>query len=298
MISVSFAFISGMLVLGGALGIRMIRDEQAIASLFVSSDASSESKRERLLFSRMIDIAGLKTQRALRRAYGPSHLQKINSSLRSAGNPEGLTLDLFVQREAGFITLSAVLLLFLTLLGHPVYGLVVFLVFSGWMYLWLFVVLRKRRADIDRNLPDFLDVLAVTVRAGLPFRSALERVCQHFDGPLAEEMSKTLQEMKLGVSRRDAFTATRERCRSSNVDTFVSTLLQSEELGTPIGDALDLIVREIRRERAEQVRRAAAKTAPKVSLIASTTMLPGTMVLMVGAIFYANREALSRIFGG
>ena len=287
MISASFAFISGLLVLGGALGIRMIRDEQAMASLFVSSDAGSESKRERLLFSRMIDIAGLKTQRALRRAYGPSHLQKINSNLRSAGNPEGLTLDLFVQREAGFITLSAVILLFLTLLGHPVYGLVVFLVFSGWMYLWLFVVLRKRRADIDRNLPDFLDVLAVTVRAGLPFRSAL-----------AEEMSKTLQEMKLGVSRRDAFTATRERCRSSNVDTFVSTLLQSEELGTPIGDALDLIVREIRRERAEQVRRAAAKTAPKVSLIASTTMLPGTMVLMVGAIFYANREALSRIFGG
>jgi integral membrane protein len=166
------------------------------------------------------------------------------------------------------------------------------------MYLWLFQAVQKRQASIDRDIPDFLDILAITVLSGMSFRSSLERVCNHFDGPVAEEMQKTLHEMRLGVSRRDAFTATKERCRSDNIDNFVTTLLQSEELGTPIGDALASIVKEIRRERAQQVRRAAAKAQPKVALVATTTMVPGAMILMLGGMIFANWETISKMFGG
>ena len=171
-------------------------------------------------------------------------------------------------------------------------------VFSGWMYLWLAQALRNRQKKLNRDLPDFLDILAVTVRSGLPFRNALERVCEHFEGPVSEEMITALHEMRLGVSRRDAFTAVRKRGRSENIDTFVTALLQSEELGTPIGEALQAIVKEIRRERAEQVRRDAAKASPKVSFVATMTMLPGTIVLMIGGMLYANRDVFARIFGG
>lgn len=132
----------------------------------------------------------------------------------------------------------------------------------------------------------------------MSFRGSLERVCNHFDGPVAEEMQKTLHEMRLGVSRRDAFTATKERCRSDNIDNFVTALLQSEELGTPIGDALASIVKEIRRERAQQVRRAAAKAQPKVALVATTTMVPGAMILMLGGMIFANWETFTKLFGG
>ena len=166
------------------------------------------------------------------------------------------------------------------------------------MYLWLFQAVQKRQASIDRDIPDFLDVLAITVRSGMSFRSSLERVCSHFDGPVAEEMQKTLHEMRLGVSRRDAFTATKERCRSDNIDNFVTALLQSEELGTPIGDALASIVKEIRRERAQQVRRAAAKAQPKLALVATTTMVPGAMILMLGGMIFANWETITKLFGG
>ena len=166
------------------------------------------------------------------------------------------------------------------------------------MYLWLLQSLRARQSAIDRDLPDFLDVLAVVVHSGLSFRSALERVCDNFDGPVSEEMLTTLHEMRLGVSRRDAFTATKERCRSENIETFVTALLQSEELGTPIGEALAAIVKEIRRERAQQVKRAASKAQPKVSLVASITMVPGTIILMMGGMLYANRDVFSSLFGG
>ena len=280
MTAVVFGVTTTLFVLLGAYGIHLIRDDGTNQyGIRGEHDRTSTGDGG---FVRLIDTLGIRTQKFLRKLYGPVRLKSLDRRLKNAGNPEGLTLDLFIQREAGFISLS----LF--------FGAV----FSGWMYLWLFQAVQKRQASIDRDIPDFLDILAITVLSGMSFRSSLERVCNHFDGPVAEEMQKTLHEMRLGVSRRDAFTATKERCRSDNIDNFVTTLLQSEELGTPIGDALASIVKEIRRERAQQVRRAAAKAQPKVALVATTTMVPGAMILMLGGMIFANWETISKMFGG
>ena len=297
MLALLIALLATFLVLMGANGIRMMRDDgtgQIFGNNF-NATPSIESQRPML---RLIDTLGIRSQRALRRLDGPVRLRSLDKQLRNAGNPEGLTLDLFIQRESGFISLSLFLFLLFILIGQPMFGVVIAVIFSGWMYLWLSQVLRTRRAAINRDLPDFLDVLAVVVRSGLSFRGALERVCDNFDGPVSEEMLTTLHEMRLGVSRRDAFTAAKERCRSDNVDTFVTALLQSEELGTPIGEALTAIVKEIRRERAQQVKRDASKAQPKVSLVASITMVPGTIILMMGGMLYANRDVFSGLFGG
>ena len=296
MTAIAFGITTTLFVLLGAYGIHLVRDD-GTNQYGIHSEEDSISTGDSS-FVRLVDALGIKTQKFLRKLYGPTHLKSLDRRLKNAGNPEGLTLDLFIQREAGFISLSLVLLTILALLGHPVYGLLLGVVFSGWMYLWLLQAVRKRQTSIDRDLPDFLDILTITVRSGMSFRSSLERVCSHFDGPVAEEMQKTLHEMRLGVSRRDAFTATKDRCRSDNIDNFVTALLQSEELGTPIGDALASIVKEIRRERAQQVRRAAAKAQPKVALVATTTMVPGAMILMLGGMVFANWETITKLFGG
>ena len=296
MTAIAFGTTATLFVLLAAYGIHLIRDDRT--NRYGISGEENHTTTGGGAFVRLIDTLGIKTQKFLRKLYGPAHLKSLDRRLKNAGNPEGLSLDLFIQREAGFISLSILLLVIFTLLGHPVYGLSFGAVFSGWMYLWLFQAVQKRQASIDRDLPDFLDILAITVRSGMSFRSSLERVCSHFDGPVAEEMRKALHEMRLGVSRRDAFTATKERCRSDNIDNFVTALLQSEELGTPIGEALTSIVKEIRRERAQQVRRAASKAQPKVSLVATTTMVPGAMILMLGGMVYANRDMFSKLFGG
>ena len=296
MTAIAFGVTTTLFVLLGAYGIHLVRDDGTNQYGIHSKEDSTSTGDSS--FVRLIDALGIKTQKFLRKLYGPTHLRSLDRRLKNAGNPEGLTLDLFIQREAGFISLSLVLLTILALLGHPVYGLLLGVVFSGWMYLWLLQAVRKRQTSIDRDLPDFLDILTITVRSGMSFRSSLERVCSHFDGPVAEEMQKTLHEMRLGVSRRDAFTATKDRCRSDNIDNFVTALLQSEELGTPIGEALASIVKEIRRERAQQVRRAAAKAQPKVALVATTTMVPGAMILMLGGMIFANWETITKLFGG
>lgn len=296
MTAIAFGVTTTLFVLLGAYGIHLIRDDGTNQYGIHGNDENTPTSEGS--FVRLIDALGIRTQKLLRKLYGPIRLKSLDRRLKNAGNPEGLTLDLFIQREAGFISLSILLLVIFTLLGHPVYGILFGVVFSGWMYLWLFQSVKKRQTAIDRDIPDFLDILAITVRSGMSFRSSLERVCSHFDGPVAEEMQKTLHEMRLGVSRRDAFTATKDRCRSDNIDNFVTALLQSEELGTPIGDALASIVKEIRRERAQQVRRAAAKAQPKVALVATTTMVPGAMILMLGGMVFANWETITKLFGG
>lgn len=308
MVALGAGLLAACFVLAVANGIRMIRDDgtgrmagpatETGGTGGTDESVGTDAHRREGVFVRFIDALGLRGQQVLRRLYGPVRLSTLNQRLRSAGNPEGLHLDLFIQREAGFVLLSTGLLLVFVLLDQPVLGVVIAIIFSGWMQLWLAQSLRGRQRRINQDLPDFLDILAVAVRSGLPFRNALERVCERFEGPVPEEMTTALHEMRLGVSRRDAFSAVRRRSRSDSIDTFVTALLQSEELGTPIGDALQAIVKEIRRERAEQVRRDAAKASPKVSLVATMTMLPGTIILMTGGMLYANRDVFARIFGG
>jgi tight adherence protein C len=109
---------------------------------------------------------------------------------------------------------------------------------------------RKRQESLDRDLPDMLDVLAVTVSAGVAFRPALARVSARFAGPLADELGLTLSQMANGASVREAFEDLRARNSSEALGQFVTAFLQSEELGAPLTDALNQIALDMRRENA------------------------------------------------
>jgi tight adherence protein C len=109
-------------------------------------------------------------------------------------------------------------------------------------------------------------------------------------------MTTALREMSVGVSRRQAFLGLRERTRSEAVGTFVTAMLQAEELGVPLSDALTGIAADVRQEYGQRVRQQAAKAAPKVSLVITTTIVPGALLLMVAAVLLANMESFRDIF--
>jgi len=202
----------------------------------------------------------------------------LESRLKRAGYPAGLTQRTFIQRETGFILLGLIVFLFCFLLDELILGIVCGMLLSCWMQVWLTNTGLKRSQQIDRDLPDFLDVLSVTV----------QRVISFHEGPLADEMRNAIHSMRLGVTRRDAFIAARDNSRSENVAIFVSAFLQAEELGTPLADALVDISSEIRRERAQQVRRAAARAQPKIAMVVTTMILPATLILILGSMILMN----------
>ena len=284
-VSILNALAAFILVLCAAQGERMVSYDAA-RSLSMEQNVASQEKGS--LVIKLVDRAGLRFSRLLSGAYGPRRRARLESRLKRAGYPAGLTQRKFIQRETGFVVLGIIVLLFCFLIDELIIGVGLGLLLAFWMQVWLTNTGLRRSKQIDRDLPDFLDVLSVTVRSGMSFRPAVERVSSFHEGPLAEEMRGAIYSMRLGVTRRDAFIAARDNSRSENVAIFVSAFLQAEELGTPLADALVDISSEIRRERAQQVRRAAARAQPKIAIVVTTMILPATLILILGSMILMN----------
>lgn len=152
----------------------------------------------------------------------------------------------------------------------------------------LHVNAQQRQTQIEDDLPDFLDILSITVSAGLSFRSALDRVTDRSTGPLAEEMTVVLRQMEVGESRFEAFSALKKRTDSESLNSFITALLQSEELGAPLADALDQIARDMRQTTAQNARQKAAKASPKIAGVVTMVMVPGTLVLILVSMYFMS----------
>lgn len=146
---------------------------------------------------------------------------------------------------------------------------------------------RKRQEAIEDSLPDFLDILAVTVSAGLSFRSAISKVTERTEGPLADELKLVLHQLDMGETVYDAFSALRTRTTSESLDSFITTLLQAEELGAPLADTLATIALDMRQTTAQRARQKAAKASPKIAGVVTIIMVPGTMALIMASVYFS-----------
>lgn len=143
-----------------------------------------------------------------------------------AGNPGGLTIDRYAARRAVYGALGLLGALAMLMRGQLFFALLMIGFGLFWVEAGIWSAVRARREHIERTLPDFLDVLAVVVSAGLGFRQALGRVAEKYEGPWADELRITLRQMDMGVSRRQAFDELRKRNDSEQVAMFVTALQQ------------------------------------------------------------------------
>ncbi|WP_406392516.1 DUF5936 domain-containing protein [Streptomyces sp. NBC_00887] len=290
------AAVFGLAVYGAFHGIRMYRaDAKLPGDLAVALEVGATRTTAA---GSAIDRLGMRYAPRVLRMMGPKRVDKVRRKLDMAGNPGGMTVDRYAARRAVYGGLGAIAALAMLMNGQPI--LAVLLAVYG--FFWTDVIIRaaigRRKDDIDRTLPDFLDVLAVVVSAGLGFRQALERVSEKYSGPWADELRITLRQMDMGVSRRDAFDQLRKRNESEQVSMFVSALQQGEELGAPIVDTLIQIANDMRRTDAQNARRKASKAVPKATLIVTSFMLPGTMILIAVGFYYAADVNIGDVFGG
>jgi len=137
-------------------------------------------------------------------------------------------------------------------------------------------------AWILRDLPDTLDLLAISVEAGMGFEGALEVVCQNFTSPLADEFSRTLREMELGLPRRDAFQNLKRRTEVPELSNFVLALLQADALGIPIGRVLKTQAAEMRNKRRQWAREKAGKLPVKIMFPLVCFIFPAILVIVLG----------------
>lgn len=160
------------------------------------------------------------------------------------------------------------------------------------------VVIVKRKAKerseaIFKDLPDCLDLMAISVEAGVGFEAALDVVCKNFDSPLALEFRRTLKEMELGVARREALTNLRARNDVPELSNFITALVQADALGMPIGRVLHTQAVELRNRRRQWAREKAAKLPVKILFPLVLFIFPAILVVILGPAAAAIVKGLS-----
>jgi tight adherence protein C len=211
----------------------------------------------------------------------------LMNRLDLAGRPGNLTPEDFgAVRIVAAAVLAAVGLLLGFLLGSTLY-LVLSLVIGAILgyyapVLWLKQKVDARRLQIQKGLPDAMDLLVIAVDAGLGFDAALARVTDKYKNALSEEFAKVLREVSLGRPRLEAMD---EMGRSSGVEdlhNFIQAVIQSEQFGTGIGKILRIQADEMRRKRRQRAQEKAAQATLKMLLPMVGCIFPTLWIVLLG----------------
>jgi tight adherence protein C len=140
----------------------------------------------------------------------------------------------------------------------------------------------KRQERIQKALPDSLDLLTISVEAGLGFDAALAQVARNTDGPIAGEFVRVLQEMQIGKSRQEALRGLGERTTVSDMRTFASAIVQADGLGIPVANVLREQANEMRLKRSQRAEEQAQKVTVKIMVPLVLCILPSLFVVVIG----------------
>jgi tight adherence protein C len=225
-------------------------------------------------------------------------LEAIQRKLALAGNPYRWTpADYLGIKIFAALVLGGVLFFLLTIGGDPGYALLfgaVGLAF-GWFgpELLLRSKTRARQKQIQRALPDALDLLVISVEAGLGFDAAIQRLVEKRSDALATEFARVLAEMRVGRSRRDALKDMVARTQVPDLNNFVGAILQAEQLGVSVTKVLTVQAEQMRVVRRQRAEEKAAQLQLKLIFPLAIFIFPALCVVIMGPVWptLANTNA-------
>jgi tight adherence protein C len=202
-------------------------------------------------------------------------------------------------RVLSALTVSAAWIWMASARGYPVLlamSVTVLAALVGWTVPMTIV---RRRAEarsdkIDYELPNLIDLLVVTVEAGLGFNGSLQLAAERFKGPLGDELRLTLQEQSMGLSTNEALRNLVARCETPLMRSFVRSVLQGETLGVSIGQIMRDLAVDMRKRRRQAAEERAQKAPIKLLFPLVFLIFPAMFVVLLGPAFLNFRDA----FGG
>lgn len=229
------------------------------------------------------------------------YAERIRRKLDVAGNPNGISVDRILALKVvglavGFIMALGVVLLFGVSLAP---AFVVCFAGTALGYyapnIFLYQKGADRNAQVQKDLPDAIDLLTISVEAGLGFDSALSQVARNTSGPLAQEFARVLQEMQIGLGRSNALRALGERTALPDLRSFASAMVQADAFGIPIGQVLRVQANEIRVKRRQRAEEKAQKVPVKILMPLILCILPCLFIVVMGPGVIAIMDAFSRV---
>jgi tight adherence protein C len=252
-----------------------------------SAPTSMRRDLDRPFGERVSGPAFARLLRAGRRLTPADQADRLRHKLDLAGNPSGWDVDRVIAfKMLGLLIGGALGLLVPLLLGNPLGAIVlgIALALLGFYApnLALYQAAYNRSAQIRRELPDSLDLLVISVEAGLSFDAALARVARNTTGPLSEEFFRVLQEMQIGTGRSDALRALGVRTDVAELRGFITSMVQADAFGIPIANVLRVQAKEMRIKRSQRAEEQAQKVPVKILFPLIFCIMPALFIVIMG----------------
>ena len=205
-----------------------------------------------------------------------------------AGNPPGLKAERVVAFKVVFAIVGLVAGLaissVLPLPGSVKLAAIVMFAFMGYTIPSAAVSAKasKRQKEIRKNLSDTMDLLTISVEAGLGFDAALAQVVRNVEGPLSQEIARTLQEMQIGVHRMEALRNLSDRTDVEELDGFVLSMIQADKYGVGVANVLRGQSKELRQKRRQRAEETAQKVPLKLLFPTIFMVLPALFIVILG----------------
>jgi tight adherence protein C len=271
--------------------LREIRD-YGFEPVYVEQDMSLNDRLKRALKRLAVRAGGGLMKRA------PSIPALTRSDLSAAG-----FYDISPEAVHGYRFLAAVglptLFLLMVSAGGKVSGLQLLLILMGGLAGWqvpAFIIRRKGSArldDIERQLPELIDLLIATVEAGMGFVASLGLVSEKMTGALGDELRLTMKQQTLGISIQTALDDMAERCDCQSVRAFVRTASRGESLGVSIGPVLRELSSDERRRRRQAAREKMQKAPIKMIFPLMFLIFPALMIVLMYPAAYSVMKNMS-----
>jgi tight adherence protein C len=264
-------------------------------------DAHRMDVPEHLQTPMVMRVFGPTAQRfrdTLSRLYPSRDIDRVHADLLRAGLTGTIRAEEFVALQMASVLMGVAvgLTALATHLGGPKLGVFLLLILPlagfGVPVLWLRRKVSTRRDLVTNDLPDVLDLMTISVAAGLGLEQAMQVTCAHFESPVCDELALTLREMELGLSRHDALENLKLRTDIEDLVTFSVVLSQADMLGLPISRVLQAQGDEMRDKRRQRARERAAKVPIKILFPLMFCFLPAIMILILGPLIGPITTAL------
>lgn len=252
--------------------------QKLVQEVHLPSDITGEPN----ILVKIFNLPDLLIDRLTQRRGSIPFIDKLKRRLNNAGRPinpgQLLALKLLLMISLPMLTLGFSK-------GSPMMAMLALVVGFIFPDFWVKNQIKKRQALILRDLPHIIDLLNICVGAGLDFMVAVNRVTQDFHScALVDELKAMVHEIQMGSSRREAMKNLASRVNSTEMISFVRTLLQADRMGTPIGEALQMQAEEIRIRRFQRGEEAALKAPIKLLFPLLFFILPVVMIIVAGPI--------------
>ncbi len=215
--------------------------------------------------------------------------EQARLNLQMAGNPGNITPAMFAGMRVA-LSVSLLVLFGLVMFRPPVENTMQSLMYTalggaaGYVLpgVWLGQQIKKRKKNITKALPDALDLLTISVEAGLGFDVALQRVTQKWDDELSREFKRVLSDVRLGRSRREGLRDMADRTGVEDIQTFVAAIIQADQLGVPMSKILRLQADQMRLKRRQRAEEQAQQAPVKMLFPMVFLIFPALFVVILG----------------